>query len=246
MTVTTITTATDIYDAVPVTTEARNGSGNDSKGDQRPILFLDIDNCLYSPDYNIHIMMSESHDWRRQPRHTEELCLHYYVEYGLAIRGLIKFHHKNVDLSLPLEDILKDDPVLRDMLERIDARIWAFTNANLPHAQRVLKCLGISHLIEGITYCNYSEVNFPCKPGKDAYLRALEHSGAKPGQKCYLVDDSAKNIIVAREMGWTGIHCTPTHSDVGNHQIGYIHDLLKVVPELEKKRGEEEMEVRPE
>lgn len=70
---------------------------------------------------------------------AEYLHMHYYKEYGLAIRGLVRHHtidpldyDKKCDGSLPLDDVLSPDPTLIDMLNRIDkskVRIYTLTNA---------------------------------------------------------------------------------------------------------------------
>jgi hypothetical protein len=42
------------------------------------------------------------------------------------------------DGALPLEDMIKPNPALRKLMEDIDrkkARVWAFTNANIPVRQ---------------------------------------------------------------------------------------------------------------
>jgi pyrimidine and pyridine-specific 5'-nucleotidase len=64
---------------------------------------------------------------------------HYYKEYGLAIRGLVRHHKvdpldydKHCDASLPLETVLKVDPELQHLLASIDrekCHVWALTNA---------------------------------------------------------------------------------------------------------------------
>lgn len=97
---------------------------------------------------------------------AEELHLHYYREYGLAIRGLIKHHtidpldyDAQCDASLPLENILRPDERLVSMLESLDrsrCRVYALTNAYKTHATRVLKLVGLSHVIDAVVYCDYS------------------------------------------------------------------------------------------
>lgn len=139
----------------------------------------------------------------------------YYSQYGLAIRGLVR-HHKigqcvvdarssqlcnrlvetdpldfdrKCDGSLPLEELLKPDPVLRKLLQDIDrskVRVWGLTNAyhtvrvycskvtcsicsHEQHASRVLRILGVDDLVEGIAFCDYSNPEFNCKPEPEFY-----------------------------------------------------------------------------
>ena len=70
---------------------------------------------------------------------AKDLHSHYYREYGLAIRGLVRHHavdaldyDKHCDAALPLDEVLKDDPKLRRLLGDIDRKkchVWALTNA---------------------------------------------------------------------------------------------------------------------
>ncbi|KAI9505140.1 pyrimidine 5'-nucleotidase [Coemansia spiralis] len=195
------------------------------------VLFLDIDNCLYSPDLGISQMMkSRIYAYGREigldSDEVEETCSTYFKDYGLTVRGLVLHHNidpqefnDKVDGSLPLEDIIKPNPLLRNMIESANARIWAFTNAGLDHASRVLKCLGIEDLFEGITYCDYTEPNFPCKPEKRVYEKAMKEAGVSNPQLCYFADDSAKNVEAALQLDWTAVHVSKQTSSC---EHGYI------------------------
>ena len=128
----------------------------------------------------------------------------YYKNYGLAIEGLVRFHqidpleyNAKVDDALPLEGIIKPNPQLRKMLEDIDkskVKLWLLTNAYVNHAKRVVRLLGIEDLVEGLTYCNYSEVPFLCKPHPDMYAKAMQEAGVERPEDCYFVGTYPKPI----------------------------------------------------
>jgi pyrimidine and pyridine-specific 5'-nucleotidase len=141
---------------------------------------------------------------------------------------------KNVDQALPLEQILTPNPQLNDMLSKLKVRKWAFTNAGLVHAERVLGILGIRHHFDGITYCNYRESDIVCKPAIKAYTRAMEQAGVDGSTKCYFVDDSASNVETAATLGWTAVHLSkhPKGDTAGTFHIQHIADLPSVLPEL--------------
>ncbi|KAI8848848.1 HAD-like domain-containing protein [Chytridium lagenaria] len=193
-----------------------------------PVLFLDIDNCLYHKNTGIYTLMGDRirayfENLGLSPVVAEKLHRKYYIEYGLAVRGLVKHHKidpveydKVVDGGLPLERLLKPDVE--------GARIWACTNANLPHATRVLKILGIYDLFEGITYCDYAEPDFTCKPERDFYLRTMMEANVTNLKDCYFVDDSSANVDGAKKLGWTTVHVADTFA------VTDIHDLPKVLP----------------
>ena len=135
--------------------------------------------------------------------HEDAVRLHqeYYQNYGLAIEGLVR-HHKidpldfnaQVDDSLPLEDIIKPRPELKQLLLGLDrkkVRPWLFTNAYVTHARRVLKVLEIEDMFEGLTYCDYSSVPFFCKPQKNMYLKAMKEAGIDDVNQCYFVGQYA-------------------------------------------------------
>ena len=161
----------------------------------------------------------------------------YYKEYGLAIEGLTRHHkidplefNREVDDALPLDNILKPDPKLRELLEAIDRRkvkMWLLTNAYVNHAKRVVKLLQVEDLFEGVTYCDYGELPLVCKPSQDMYIKAEIEAGAPSTTQCYLVgmltdpclfflesetdgetlvDDSHLNCKHAEARGWTTIH----------------------------------------
>ncbi|KAK5628389.1 hypothetical protein RRF57_004104 [Xylaria bambusicola] len=160
----------------------------------------------------------------------------YYKNYGLAIEGLVRFHkidpldyNAKVDDALPLEDVIKPNPQLRKMLEDIDkskVKLWLLTNAYVNHARRVVRLLGIEDLFEGLTYCNYSEVPFLCKPHPDMYAKAMREAGVERPEDCYFVgtylklahllssvnesshlaDDSFGNCVASQKLGWTTAH----------------------------------------
>ncbi|KAJ2361773.1 suppressor of deletion of TFIIS, partial [Coemansia sp. RSA 2607] len=154
----------------------------------RHVFFFDIDNCLYSPDLGItRLTKDRIHAFGQSigisPATVADTCSTYLRDYGLTVRGLMQHHavdprefNNHVDASLPLESLIKPDPALRKMLLAVTARRWAFTNAGEQHARRVLRCLAVDDLFEGITCCDYSEPDFPCKPERRAYERAMQEA----------------------------------------------------------------------
>ncbi|KAH8105898.1 pyrimidine 5-nucleotidase [Cristinia sonorae] len=188
--------------------------------DDRYIVWLDIDNTLYSASSKISQAMGErihayfvELGWSDDE--ASELHHKYYTQYGLALRGLVRHHQvdpldfdRKCDGSLPLEDMIKPDPSLRKLLQDIDrskARVWALTNAYRTHAQRVLGILGVEDQIEGLVYCDYSLPNFACKPEPEFYENALKRAGVTDPTKCFFVDDSKINVEAAFKLGWG--HC---------------------------------------
>ncbi|KAG8999696.1 hypothetical protein FRB90_011974 [Tulasnella sp. 427] len=178
------------------------------------MVWLDIDNTLYPPSMKIHDLMAERiyAYFRSLGLDAEPLATRYYMDYGLAIRGLICHHQidpldfdRKCDGTLPLDEILKPNPDVIQLLKDFDrekTRVWALTNAYKDHANRVLTILGLSELVEGVVYCDYASSDFTCKPEPLFYQQALNQAGVTDPTKCYFIDDSLKNVVAAKKLGW--------------------------------------------
>ncbi|KAI9143006.1 Haloacid dehalogenase-like hydrolase-domain-containing protein [Paraphysoderma sedebokerense] len=210
------------------------------------VFFFDVDNTLYSHNAGIAQLMYERilsycNAIGMDQEKAQTLSRRYYIDYGLAVRGLVKHHaidpvdyDTKVDGGLPLESILKPDPELRAMLRSIKIKKWVFTNAGLRHASRVLRLLNIQDCFDGITYCDYAEPNFTCKPDLAFYERVMKDAGVNKGKTlCYLVDDSGINCITSKKLNWVTIHVTPNEKDTfGHYRIDDVKHLKTVVPEV--------------
>ncbi|WFD34142.1 mannosyl-oligosaccharide 1,2-alpha-mannosidase [Malassezia cuniculi] len=207
------------------------------------VVWLDIDNTLYpQAESNIAgLMMDRIRAYFMRlgmsDEEAEELHTHYYREYGLAIRGLVKHHtidpldyDAQCDASLPLEDILRPCPKLVALLESLDrskCRVYALTNAYKTHATRVLKLVGLSHVVDAIVYCDYSNPDFSCKPEAEFFLAAAEAVNAQDATH-YFVDDSLQNVKAAHDLGWHSVHF-----DEGCEGLHYM-SLPTRMPEAER------------
>ena len=117
---------------------------------------------------------------------NEAVKLHkeYYQNYGLALEGLVRHHqidpldyNAKVDDALPLAEVIKPNPELRQLLEAIDkskVTMWLFTNAYVTHGKRVVQLLGIDDLFDGLTFCNYAESPLVCKPHTECTRKPCE------------------------------------------------------------------------
>ncbi|KAF2668199.1 pyrimidine 5'-nucleotidase [Microthyrium microscopicum] len=222
----------------------------------RKVLFMDIDNCLYSKSLDIQILMGDLIDDYFQT-HLEltrqdafDLHKKYYQEYGLAIKGLVLNHHVDaldfnakVDDALPLEDILEPNPQLRKLLEDIDTakvKLWLLTNAYKTHGMRVVKLLGIDDLFEGITYCDYGAEVFLAKPQEEMWVKAMKEAQVESKEDCYFVDDSYLNAAASQRYGWTTAHLIEPsekklpRTPASAHQIRSLEELRTIFPDFFK------------
>ncbi|KAK2009738.1 pyrimidine 5'-nucleotidase [Colletotrichum eremochloae] len=221
----------------------------------KPVLFFDIDNCLYSRSHKIHDLMAKLIDQYFMTHlslpedEASRLTREYYKTYGLAIEGLVRHHqidpldyNAKVDDALPLEDILKPDHELRQLLEDIDrskVKVWLFTNAYVNHGKRVVKLLGIDDLFEGLTYCDYAQFPFLCKPAKGMFRKAMDEAGVDRAENCFFVDDSYDNCKSASELGWIAAHLVEAglsapETKASQFQIRHLRELRTVYPQFFK------------
>ena len=142
------------------------------------------------------------------PLAAEQLSQRYFFEYGTTLRGLQI--EQRVDPQDYLDFLGSVDPVLflfpdlhlREMLETIPQGKYIFTNADRPHAERVLKALGIAGQFDEIF--DIASFDWQPKPAPVAYQRALATLQASPHEVA-VVDDQARNILGARALGLPGI-----------------------------------------
>ncbi|MCJ1282235.1 hypothetical protein MMC26_001558 [Xylographa opegraphella] len=193
----------------------------------RPVLFFDIDNCLYPRSKMVHDMMQELIDKyfveHLSLTEADAKMLHqkYYTEYGLAIEGLVRHHkvdpleyNRKVDDALPLDGVITPDPQLRQLLVDIDrskVRPWLFTNAFVTHGKRIVKLLGVDDLFEGITYCDYAQATLVCKPHPEMYALAELQSGVSSAEDCFFVGQSyyhdfGKWLIIVADDSYINCH----------------------------------------
>ncbi len=135
---------------------------------------------------------------------AHDLQKRYWREYGTTLRGLYLERHIDPEDYLkfvhdvPVRDYVSPDPRLRTVLERIPQEKVILTNADAPHARRILDVLGVADLFTRIFDVVCFE--YDCKPAPAVYRRVLEMLPAR-GDDCVLVEDIARNLTPARELG---------------------------------------------
>jgi len=206
-------------------------------------IFFDLDSTLYPEsngmwgkirqriDLYMHERLGLSDEEIPALRHG------YFVNYGTTLRGLqVNFGIDQQDYldfvhDLPLDDYLKPEPELRQMLLSIPYRRWIFTNSDIDHAERVLNKMEIQDCFDGIV--DVWALDPYCKPLPEAYQRALDLARAPDPQRCAFLDDSIRNLTPAHEAGFFTILVGENgyHPKV-DRAIEDIHALREGVPEL--------------
>jgi putative hydrolase of the HAD superfamily len=170
----------------------------------------------------------------------------YLAQYGTTLNGLR--HEHGIDPldylafvhDLPLEQYLAPSPALDQMLARLPQRKLIFTNADAPHAERVIQRLGVARHFERII--DVHTLNFVNKPDPRAYEQVLQIVGAPPAA-CLFVDDAARNLQPAHALGMTAVLISPAGSALPPDVDYQIDSILELEPLL--LRLEAGLQVKP-
>jgi pyrimidine 5'-nucleotidase len=178
-------------------------------------IFFDLDDTLYPPHVGLWSAIKERmNDYMRERLRIPEADIprlreKYYMQYGTTTRGL-QAHH-DIDTQdflayvhdLPLKDYLSPNPLLRSTIALLPTRNVIFTNADIPHAQRVLAALELSDLFQNIVDVN--AVAPYCKPMPESFEIAMRLAGETNPARCVMIDDLNRTTRAAREAGMFSI-----------------------------------------
>ena len=172
---------------------------------------FDLDNTLYPASCRlfeqVQVRMNEyictllSVDIDR----AKALRAQYFREHGTTMHGLMAMHgvdpHEfmafvhDVDLS-----VVPANPELAAALRGLSGRKLVYTNGSVPHAENLLKHLGITHYFDDIFDIVASE--FSPKPAMAPFRTFVDRYGVKPAG-ALMIEDMAKNLAPAAELGMT-------------------------------------------
>jgi putative hydrolase of the HAD superfamily len=172
---------------------------------------FDLDNTLYPASSGLFPLVQE--------RMNEYICrllsvsldeakglrAQFFREHGTTMHGLMAVHQidphefmafvHDVDLSC-----VPANPELVAALNGLSGRKLIYTNGSVPHAENLLKHLGISHYFNDIFDIVASE--FAPKPAMAPFRIFVERFGVEP-TRALMIEDMAKNLAPAAELGMT-------------------------------------------
>src|ERR1700722_8033840 len=172
---------------------------------------FDLDNTLYPASSRLFEQVSR--------RMNEYICTRllvtldeaaalrrqYFLEHGTTMHGLMAVNRvdphefmafvHDVDLS-----VVPANPGLVAALEALSGRKLVYTNGSVPHAENLLKHLGVTHCFDDIFDIVASE--FAPKPAMAPFRALVERYGVKP-DRALMIEDMAKNLAPAAELGMT-------------------------------------------
>jgi pyrimidine 5'-nucleotidase len=204
-------------------------------------LFFDLDDTLY-PSHsgiweavgermNTYMMDVLGFDQENVARMRDE----FWQNYGTTFRGLRTIYniepYSFLDYvhDIPLPNYIQRDENLVATLKGITGRKIIFTNASRRHAENVLNALGLSDLFEQII--DVMKIDPYCKPLPEAFQRAIELAQINDPGNCVVIDDQARNLQVAHEMGFFTIQVgTEVRAPFVDVALLTLNDLAAVIP----------------
>ncbi len=133
------------------------------------------------------------------------LRMNLFTTYGTTLRGLIALYdieqqdYLDFVHDIPMDEFLKPDPELGNLLLSYPQRKIVFTNADRNHAHRVLNTLGIHALFEQII--DIRDIEPHCKPMTEAFQKALNLPGPMlPVVLCWMIHNPTLQPPV--HSGW--------------------------------------------
>jgi len=205
-------------------------------------ILFDLDNTLYPKSLGIFDMVVErirgymERQMGFEKSLAQKLRQEYVHKYGSTLRGLMIHYNLNPDSYLEyvhdvgVEEKLSPNPALADLLESIPLDKCIFTSGHRPHAQKVLRCLGVAQHFPQIFDIIFTR--FIPKPNPEPYHQVLASLGIE-GAQCMMIEDLPANLQPAKGLGMTTVLVGRKNDGMGafvDYEIEDILELGKVLP----------------
>jgi putative hydrolase of the HAD superfamily len=206
---------------------------------------FDLDNTLYPAACDLFVQVDQRIQQfvmdllQLDPDQARRVQKDYFHQYGTTLNGLIQHHDVEPDVYLDyVHDIdvtpVPPSPALDAALGRLPGRKLVYTNGSVPHADRVMERLGVSHHFDGIF--DIVAADYVPKPDPGAYDEFVRRFGVAP-EDAVMVEDIARNLAPAHALGittvwlrsdhyWSGGNADDPHID---HVIDDLVDWLGTV-----------------
>lgn len=211
-------------------------------------ILFDLDNTLYPKSLGIFEMVVDRIRNYMEVRMgfeknlARQLRQEYIRNYGSTLRGLMIHQGINPQEYLEyvhdvgVENKLCPNPPLANLLQSISLEKAIFTSGHLPHAQKVLRCLGVEQYFPRVFDIIFTR--YIPKPNPEPYRQILDFLGFA-GQECMMVEDLPPNLNPAKELGMTtvlvGQNPSRTHDEIDGIVDYEIADILELRKLLEMK-----------
>ena len=197
------------------------------------VWLFDLDNTLYPAGCNLFAQIDVrigayiSNLLKMPPAEARVVQKQYWKEHGTSMRGMMTLHGVNPREYLDyVHDIdyspVPHSPHLERSLAMLPGRKIIFTAGDVPHAERVMERLGVSHHFEAIF--DIVAGDYWPKPHKQIYEALVRKHGVDP-KKAAMVDDIAINLKPAHELGMRTVWVRTEESvkRAADLDLGHIH-----------------------
>ncbi len=203
-------------------------------------LFIDLDDTVYPHDSGVWQAIRQRIDLYVEEKFhlgteaARALRKDLFLRYGTTMRGLQAEYQIDEDEYLayvhdvPLSRFLRPNPELAQMLAGYAQRKVILTNADIPHARRVLTTVGLSACFDQII--DIKAMSPYCKPMPEAFQLALAQAGEPDPARCVLVDDAISNVAGARAAGFYTIRVADLPDPAAHATIARLADLPQALP----------------
>ena len=207
-----------------------------------PVLLFDLDNTLYPQSLGVVARIDRRiNDYLRArvgipASEVDGVRRRFWAEHGTTLAGLAAEHSVDAEdyleyvHDIELADLLKPDPTLGAVLERLPGRKVVFSNASRAHAERVLALLRLEKPFERVI--GLEDLGYVPKPNAGAFRSALGRLGAS-AERCSLIDDLRANLAAAKRLGMRTIWVAEDESDRADetidHVIANVREIERVV-----------------
>jgi putative hydrolase of the HAD superfamily len=200
---------------------------------------FDLDETLYNPKVPIMRLVSQNIDlYMKDYLNLKEndikyLRNYYKKEYGTTLAGLMAEY--KIDSYFFLQYVhninyshyLKEDPLLLNILSRIDGRLAVFTNASKKHATDILNLLGIAKLFNNIV--SIEDVDFIPKPKLESFNRLLQIINITP-EKSLFIDNMQVNLQSAKKLKMkTALVWDRKIDEDFDYSLTSIYDIINII-----------------
>lgn len=210
---------------------------------------LDLDDTLFEASagmlYSIHLRMNEYIVKHLGVTDDEasDLRTRYWATYGATFLGLWRHHGIEPTQFLSFAHDFDLAPFVRHdqhpacVLRQLSGKKVVFTNGPRNYAERILRCLKLNSVIDGMVTSTDMKAlgEWRPKPSRLMLVQTCRRFGVAP---CHatLVDDSVMNLKCAYEVGLRTVWCTgyrQRHGKLANryalpfidHSITHIREL---------------------
>ena len=116
-------------------------------------------------------------------------------------------------------------PHVEEMLSSCPLNLIAFSNGPRTYVLRALREMGLNQVFPPEKVFAVDDVLPHCKPEKGAFTKVLEAVGDPHPSECIMVEDSMKNIRVAKELGMYTVLISGLNRGSGDGEDGVSQSL---------------------